>query len=41
MTEHTRVVVWAIRIPPDQTRQAVDGVNAPKLVPADEAEGAW
>ena len=41
MTERTRVVVRAIRTPPDQTRQAVDGVNAPKLVPVDEAEGAW
>ena len=41
MTERTRVVVRAIWIPPDQPRQAVDGVNAPKLVPVDEAEGAW
>jgi len=41
MTEHTRVVVRALRIPPDQARQAVDGVNAPKWVTVDEAEGAW
>jgi sRNA-binding carbon storage regulator CsrA len=41
MTERTRVVVRVIRISPDQARQAVDGVNAPKWVSVDEAEGAW